>query len=213
MKILSSITFTLLASTLAYSQTTMCFKENHNSMTTIENTALDGGECKSSQTVNNMKANGWKVDDIKITTKDGGYDFIYIFKKNQSQSNFAQVNTNTNVSDAQLEERILKRMEAKKVQEAKEKEIKRVLENKIAGKELYTKKCQSCHGEKGEKSAYNVAMPLKDMSVDDMAHAIGQYTNRNDYGYDYNMVMRPIAANTTKADIVKIKDYLDSVNK
>jgi cytochrome c553 len=211
MKILKSITFTLLASTLAYSQTTMCFKENHNSMTTIENTALDGGECKGSQTVSNMKTNGWNVDDIKITTKDGSYNFIYIFKKNQTQSNFAQVNTN--VSDAQLEKRILKRMEAKKVQEAKEKEIKRVLENKIAGKELYTSKCQSCHGEKGEVSAYNVAKPLKDLSVDDISFAIGQYTNRSDYGYDYNMVMRPIAANTTKADIVKIKDYLDSVNK
>ncbi|APW64673.1 hypothetical protein LPB137_01855 [Poseidonibacter parvus] len=213
MKILSSITFTLLASTLAYSQTTMCFKENHNSMTTIENTALDGGECKSSQTVNNMKANGWKVDDIKITTKDGGYDFIYIFKKNQSQSNFAQVNTNTNVSDAQLEERILKRMEAKKVQEAKEKEIKRVLENKIAGKEIYTNKCQSCHGEKGEKVAYNVGMALKDMALGDMEHAISQYTNRSDYGYGYSILMRPIASNTTNAQLAKIKDYLDSVNK
>ena len=213
MKVLSSITFTLLASTLAYSQTTMCFKENHNSMTTIENTALDGGECKSSQTVTNMKANGWKVDDIKITTKDGGYDFIYIFKKNQSQSNFAQVNTNTNVSDAQLEERILKRMEAKKVQEAKEKEIKRVLENKIAGKEIYTSKCQSCHGEKGEKAAYNVGMALKDMTLEDMEDAIGQYTNRSDYGYGYNILMRPIASNTTNAQLAKIKDYLDSINK
>ena len=213
MKILKSITFTLLASTLAYSQTTMCFKENHNSMTTIENTALDGGECKGSQTVSNMKANGWNVDDIKITTKEGSYNFIYIFKKNQTQSNFAQINSNSNMSDAQLENRILKRLEAKKVQEAKEKEIKRVLENKIEGKEIYIAKCQSCHGEKGEKAAYNVGNPLKDISLDDMEHAIGQYTNRHDYGYGYNMVMKPIAANITNTQLVKIKDYLDSINK
>ena len=213
MKLLSSITLTLLASTLAYSQTTMCFKENHNSMTTIENTALDGGECNGTLNTKDMKANGWNVDDIKITTNNGKYNFIYIFKKNQSQSNFSQVNTNANMTDEQLENRILKRLEAKKAKEIKEKEIERVLNNKIAGKEIYIAKCQSCHGEKGEKAAYNVGNPLKDLSVDDMAHAIGQYTNRHDYGYGYNMVMRPIAANTTKADLAKIKDYLNSVNK
>ena len=213
MKILKSISLTLLATTLAYSQTTMCFKENHNSMATIENTALDGGECKGSQTVSNMKENGWNVDDIKITTKENGYNYIYIFKKNQRQSNFAQVNTNSNMTDTQLENRILKRLEAKKIQEAKEKKIEKILVNKAAGKEIYIAKCQSCHGEKGEKSAFNVAMPLKDMSLDDMELAIGQYTNRSDYGYGYNIQMRSISASITKNDLAKIKDYLDSVNK
>jgi cytochrome c553 len=211
MKLLSSITLTLLASTLGFSQTTMCFKENHNSMSTIENTKLDGGECKSTLSTNDMKEKGWKVDDIKITTKEGKYSFIYIFKKNSTPSNFAL--TNSNVTDEQLENRILKRIEAKKVQEIKEKNIEIKLVNKIAGKKLYTAKCQSCHGEKGEKSAYNVSLPLKEMSVDDMNYAIGQYTNRHDYGKGYQTVMRPIAANTTNSDLRKIKDYLDSVNK
>ena len=211
MKLLSSITLTLLASTLAYSQTTMCFKENHNSMSTIEYTALDGGECKSTLSTNDMKTKGWEVDDIKITTKEGKYSFIYIFKKNATQSNLALVNSN--VTDAELENRIMKKIEAKKVQEIKEKKIEKILVNKIEGKKLYTAKCQSCHGAKGETSAYNVALPLKDMSVDDMSFAIGQYTNRHDFGKGYQTVMRPIAANTTKSSLVKIKDYLDSINK
>ena len=213
MKLLSSLTLTLLASTLTYAQTTMCFKENHNSMTTIESTALDGGECNGTLNTKDMKANGWNVDDIKITTNNGKYNFIYIFKKNQSQTNFAQVNTNANLTDEQLENRILKRLEAKKAKKIKEKEIEKKLVNKAAGKELYVSKCQSCHGEKGEKAAFNVGMPLKDISLEDMELAIGQYTNRSDYGYGYNIQMRSIAANTSKAHLAKIKDYLDSVNK
>ncbi|KAB7888698.1 c-type cytochrome [Poseidonibacter ostreae] len=211
MKLLAPLTITLFATTALFSQTTMCFKENHNSMSTIEATKLDGGECKSTYTLNDMKAKGWSVDDIKITTKDSKYSFIYILKKGTTTTTLVAANANLNQKD--LEDKILKRLEDKKVQEEKELKIEKILKSKIEGKEIYINKCQSCHGDKGEISAYNVAKPLKDLSLDDMEHAIGQYTNRSDYGYDYNMVMKPIAANTTKAQLAKIKDYLDSVNK
>ena len=211
MKLLAPLTITLFATTALFSQTTMCFKENHNSMSTIEATKLDGGECKSTFNLNEMKAKGWSVDDIKITTKDSKYSFIYILKKGTSSTTL--VAQNANLNEQQLEDKILKRLEDKKVQEEKELKIEKILKNKIAGKEIYVNKCQSCHGTKGELSAYNVARPLKDLSLDDMEHAIGQYTNRSDYGYDYNMVMKPIAANTTNAELARIKDYLDSVNK
>jgi len=211
MKLIAPLTITLFATTALFSQTTMCFKENHNSMSTIESTKLDGGECKSTYTLNDMKAKGWSVDDIKITTKDSKYNFIYILKKGSTSTTFAT--TNTNLNQKQLEDKILKRLEDKKVQEEKEAKIEKILKSKIEGKEIYVSKCQSCHGEKGEKIAYNVGNALKDLSLDDMEHAIGQYTNRSDYGYGYNMLMKPIAANTTKTQLAKIKDYLDSVNK
>jgi len=211
MKLIAPLTITLFATTALFSQTTMCFKENHNSMSTIESTKLDGGECKSTFTLNDMKENGWSVDDIKITTKDSKYNFIYILKKGNTSTTFA--NTNANLNQKQLEDKILKRLEDKKVQEEKEAKIEKILKSKIEGKEIYVSKCQSCHGEKGEKIAYNVGNALKDLSLDDMEHAIGQYTNRSDYGYGYNMLMKPIAANTTKTQLAKIKDYLDSVNK
>ena len=38
---------TLAFSTLAFSQTTMCFKENHTDLMTLEKVALDGGESNS----------------------------------------------------------------------------------------------------------------------------------------------------------------------
>jgi cytochrome c553 len=211
MKLIAPLTITLFATTALFSQTTMCFKENHNSMSTIESTKLDGGECKSTFTLNDMKAKGWSVDDIKITTKDSKYSFIYILKKGTTSTTL--VAPSANLNEKQLEDKILKRLEDKKIQEEKEQKIERILKSKIEGKEIYINKCQSCHGAKGEVSAYNVSMPLKDMSLDDMEHAIGQYTNRSDYGYGYNMVMRPIAANTTNTQLAKIKDYLNSINK
>ncbi len=211
MKLLSSITLTLLASTLTYAQTTMCFKENHNSMSTIETTKLNGGECKSQYTLTDMKKNGWQVDDIKITpTTSGKYNFIYILKINNSNTSFA---INSNITEKQLEDKILKRLEEKKVKETKEKEIKRIVNSKIKGKKAYISNCASCHGQKGEVSAYNVAKPLKDMSAEEISHAINRYTNESDYGYGYEIMMRPIAANTRSQDVKDIKAYLDSINK
>ena len=57
----------------------MCFKENA-SMTTIESTPLNGGACNGKYTVNDMKAKGWSVDDIKISQTANGMNFIYILK-------------------------------------------------------------------------------------------------------------------------------------
>ena len=76
--ILSSIL--LLSSTSLLAETTMCFKENHKSMTTIESTPLDGGICNSKFSINDMKAKGWNVDDIKISQTTTGMDFIYSLK-------------------------------------------------------------------------------------------------------------------------------------
>ena len=69
-------TILLLGSTSLLADTTMCFKENHQSMATIENTPLDGGICAGKNTVNQMKAKGWSVDDIKISQTATGMSFI-----------------------------------------------------------------------------------------------------------------------------------------
>ena len=57
--ILSSIL--LLSASSIFADTTMCFKENHQSMSTIENTPLDGGLCAGKNTIADMKAKGWNV--------------------------------------------------------------------------------------------------------------------------------------------------------
>ena len=209
MKLLSSLTLTFLTSSMIYAQTTMCFKENHNSMSTIESVKLEGGECKSKFTLNDMKEKGYTINDIKITTLNNGkYNFIYILKKSNSTSLQSNI-----FSEKQLEKRILQRIEEKKAKEKKEQEEKLALQLIEDGKKIYTNKCQSCHGIKGEKTPYNVGNSLKDLSEDEIANLISNYSNDSSYGYGYGLIMRPIADSITKESVSKIKAYLDSINK
>lgn len=196
----------LLASTFVYAQTTMCFKENHSSMSTIESTKLDGGECKSIYSIQEMKKNGWNIDDIKITpNQNSTYSFIYILKKNSA---------NTQIPTAYMtKEEMKKSLKEFAKEEKKQKEIEKKISQANEGKETYIKKCQSCHGKKGEVNAYGVSKPLKDLSFDDIEYAIDQYTRDNNYGYGYNIVMRPIASSITSNQLKNIKSYLNSLNK
>lgn len=207
MKLFTSVTLTLLTSTLAFSQTTMCFKENHNSMSTIEATKLDGGECKSTFSLNEMKAKGWSVDDIKITTKDSKYNFIYILKKGNTSNTL--VSPNANLNEKQLEEKILKKLEAKKVQEEKEAKIEKALKSKIAGKEIYVNKCQSCHGESAEKTTYNTRA-LRTLSLEEMKLSIRKYTIE-DPETGFEMIMKPYADMLNKEKIEQVYEYIQKL--
>ena len=134
-------TILLLGSTSLLADTTMCFKENHKSMSTIENTPLDGGICAGKYTVNDMKTKGWSVDDIKISQTTNGMSFIYILKTatavtNNSSSNFTG-------SQAQMEANIIAKLEKKKEVEEKAKVEKELEEAKIDAKEIYINKCQN----------------------------------------------------------------------
>ena len=208
MKLIAPLTITLFATTALFSQTTMCFKENHNSMSTIEATKLDGGECKSTFTINDMKSKGWSVDDIKITTKESKYNFIYILKKGTDSSTLMVPNANLN--EKQLEEKILNRLEAKKVQEEKELKIEEKLKSKIAGKEMYMNKCQSCHGEKGEKTPYNTSRPLKDLSLEEMESAITKYAVEDDVT-GYEIIMKPYASMLNDKKIKEVYEYIQTL--
>ena len=117
-------TILLLGSTSLLADTTMCFKENHKSMSTIENTPLDGGICAGKYTVNDMKTKGWSVDDIKISQTANGMNFIYILKNG---STVAVQSSQFSGNQAQMEANILAKLEAKKEAEEKakvEKELK-----------------------------------------------------------------------------------------
>lgn len=212
MKLIKSISIiSLLASSTLLAQTTMCFKEKHNSMSTIESTNLDGGECKGSFSLNDMKQKGWSVDDIKITTlPNGTYNFIYILKDGQNVS--SNVTTNSNLSESQLEAKIVKRMEEKKAQEDKEAEIKTRVELEKKGEELYISKCQSCHGQKGELEARGFSRPLNSLSLEESQRAIKDYNNGNyDRGLAY--LMQPIATGLTYRHLEEVNAYLNKINK
>ena len=200
-------TILLLGSTSLLADTTMCFKENHKSMSTIENTPLDGGICAGKYTVNDMKTKGWSVDDIKISQTANGMSFIYILKTattNTSSSNFTG-------NQAQMEANILAKLEQKKVAEEKAKVEQELKDTAVISKELYVNKCQTCHGTNGEKSAYNSSRPLKDLSVEDMQESIKNYKIGNVNSMNAN-IMTPYANFIDYKEIKGINAYLKELN-
>ena len=133
----------------ANAQTTMCFKKNHQDITTIESVKLNGGECNGAYSLNEMKKDGWKTDDIKISSNPNGTsNFVYILKKGENLTNFS--NYNSEFSQEELEQRIMKRLVEKKKQD-NIKAKKELLQASIANGETLYSSCVSCHGEKVKK--------------------------------------------------------------
>ena len=204
--ILSSIL--LLSASSIFADTTMCFKENHQSMSTIENTPLDGGLCAGKNTIADMKAKGWNVDDIKISQTANGMNFIYILKTPVSQ---AVTSSNFSGNQADMEARIMDKLEKKKEAEKKAIEVKAIQDAAINGEKTYVNKCQSCHGTNGEKNAYNTSRPLKDLSIEDMSVSIRDYKLGNKTSGNA-IIMTPYANYVNENDIKGIYSYLQKIN-
>lgn len=199
-------TILILGSTSLLADTTMCFKENHQSMATIENTPLDGGACAGKNTVNQMKAKGWSVDDIKISQTATGMSFIYILK-----TSTIPTTTSFTGNQAQMEANIIAKLEKKKEEEIKAKEAQEIQEATIDGEKTYVNKCQTCHGVNGEKSAYNTSRPLKDLSLEDMNQSIKNYKNGN-IDSPNAVLMAPYANYLDTKTIKGIHGYLNKIN-
>ncbi len=204
--ILSSIL--LLSASSIFADTTMCFKENHQSMSTIETTPLDGGLCAGKNTITDMKAKGWNVDDIKISQTTNGMNFIYILKTPVSQ---AVSSSNFSGNQADMEARIMDKLEKKKEAEKKAIEVKAIQDAAINGEKTYVNKCQSCHGTNGEKNAYNTSRPLKDLSIEDMTVSIRDYKLGNKNSGNA-VIMTPYANYVNENDIKGIYSYLQKIN-
>ena len=205
--ILSSIL--LLSASSIFADTTMCFKENHQSMSTIETTPLDGGLCAGKNTITDMKAKGWNVDDIKISNTPNGMNFIYILKTPVSQ---AVSSSNFSGNQADMEARIMDKLEKKKEAEKKAIEVKAIQDAAINGEKTYVNKCQSCHGTNGEKNAYNTSRPLKDLSIEDMTVSIRDYKLGNKNSGNA-VIMTPYANYVNENDIKGIYSYLKKISK
>ena len=204
--ILSSIL--LLSSSYLLADTTMCFKENHQSMSTIENTPLNGGICAGTNSITDMKAKGWIVDDIKISQSPNGMNFIYILKTPVSQT---VSSSNFTGNQADMEARIVEKLEKKKEAEIKAKEVQAIKDAAIAGENTYVNKCQSCHGVNGEKNAYNSSRPLKNLSIEEMSLAIRDY-KLGVKNSQNAIIMAPYANYLNENDIKGIYSYLNKIN-
>ena len=203
--ILSSIL--LLSASSIFADTTMCFKENHQSMSTIETTPLDGGLCAGKNTIADMKAKGWNVDDIKISQTANGMNFIYILKTPVSQM---ATQSNFSGNQADMEARIMDKLEKKKEAEKVAEEIQIKKDLSVDGKNIYVNKCQSCHGEKGESTVGGYSRPLNTLTSDEMRHSISGYTNGT-YDRGRASTMQPITSTITYVTLEKISAYLDSI--
>ena len=76
------------------------------------------------------------------------------------------------------------------------------------GKEIYMQKCFSCHGETGEKRAYGVSQPLKNMTGEEIAVSVHSYINDEDHGGKFKMVMRSQSMKLTDGDLDFIIAYI-----
>lgn len=85
MKIINKLLLSsILLSTSIFAQTTVCYKNDWKSPSTIENTPLDGGICEGKLTLNELKENGWKIADIKIDSNQNNLSYRYFLVKNDS---------------------------------------------------------------------------------------------------------------------------------
>ncbi len=202
MNIKTFLAFSLLSTTALFAQTTMCFKENHNSMATIESTPLDGGLCSSIKSLTDMKKEGWSVDDIKIEPSTNGKNYIYILKK--------EAQTLSKIDEEKLEQRIMQRLEKREKKEKQAKITQFKLMMSKSGKKIYIDKCQSCHGEKADKRAYATSRPLIELSLDDMDQSINDYLYDN-YDRGNAHVMKPYATYVSGTKLKEVYSYIQSL--
>lgn len=199
------ITFLTLGLLSIQAETTMCYKENISSPALSEDTPLEGGKCLGGKSAKDMQDDGWEVNDIKITQTKTGMNFTYVFKKGGVSAD------DKSMSEEELIARITERMTVQRKEEAKKKkeEIRKQATARI--KNIYVEKCQQCHGEKGELSAYGVARPLKDLTAEQMKNSINEYSGEYSKG-KFAFVMLPYANVMSESNIEDLSYYIQSLN-
>ena len=162
MKLLTALILLTIMTLSLQAETTMCFKENHTSMSTINSVKLDGGLCDGQKTVKEMNSDGWTTEDIKINNNN----YIYIFKK---------VTSLNEVNMEALENRVLERIKKEKIAE-KKLEKEKLAKSKIRnGKKIYLSQCSNCHGNNGELEIYGKEA-INLLNLRDFKMAINEYS-------------------------------------
>lgn len=191
-------------------ETTMCFKQNWAFLADIDNTALDGGNCKGIKSAEQMKKDGWIIVDIRVTPAKIGMDYLYIFKKNDVAKEESGDKTKLALgkTDLSIHDELLRQIETRKQEKEKKEQEEQFIKQ---GGAIYQQSCVNCHGEKGESTAYNTSRALNTMSEEDIVSAIRGY-NLNDYDKGMAYLMSPYASFISKEDAIAISRYLKSIN-
>ncbi len=202
MKLLTVILINIFTFTLLNAQTTMCFKENHTSMSTIETVKLDGGLCQGKNSVKDMHKNGWTTDDIKINNSN----YIYIFKKKTAL--IADIDMNA------LEQKVVQKLQKAEEEKKKVQKEKMRIGKLSAGRKTYINKCQTCHGVNGLEPAYNTSRAIANLSLKEFIVTMRGYVNDDkDYNRGKAMIMKPYADTSDSNDIKNVFVYLKSLKE
>lgn len=200
MRIVGNILLLSCVSTLAFSEVSICYKKNHSDISTIENIKLDGGACAGNKSQIDMQKDGWKFENLQI--KDDGY--LFIFKKEKEVASLSKNDSKD------LESKILAKIESKKQEEIKITKEKVIAKRFDTGKTLYTKKCSSCHGQKGEISVGN-SKALNSIDLEHFQKAMKGY-KIGSYSLGNGSQMRDYSIGYTSSDIKNIDAYIKKIN-
>lgn len=80
------------------------------------------------------------------------------------------------------------------------------------GKEIFLKKCASCHGKDGSKRASGSSKILKNLSAEEISLALSSYSADYEFGGKYKLLMQKVANSTTSTEIGYIIAYLKGEN-
>ena len=196
---LSKIVLLSTFTTLGFSELTICFKKDLQDLTRIEETKLNGGLCKGDKSQKDMIMNGWKLDNFKITEND----YLFVFKKDELLMNEETKSSLKKEIIVELENKNKKELEISK------KEIKKNSYKK--GEDIYTKKCSSCHGTKGEIKILNTKR-LNVISLEQFKTAMKGY-KIGSYNLGNGSEMKAYSLAYTSNDIEDIYEYLNKINK
>lgn len=78
------------------------------------------------------------------------------------------------------------------------------------GKEVYYKKCVSCHGVNGEKNAIGTSRPINTLSQEEVRNALNGYKNGT-YGGKYKILKKGMARSLSEEDIEVLSVYIQTL--
>lgn len=79
------------------------------------------------------------------------------------------------------------------------------------GFHLYKQHCAACHGQQGERKAWNVTSPIAGWSIDTVKNAMIAYKDKSRNLYGYGDFMHPQATNYSPGQIHLIAEYIASL--
>lgn len=102
------------------------------------------------------------------------------------------------------------KIEAKKIKQVEENKKEKVKQFMADGKKIFTSKCQSCHGVKAEKEAYNKSRALSSLSLEQIKTSIRGY-QESSYDRGLAIMMTPYANILMEKDVEAVYEYIQTL--